>query len=33
MLPPTIILGNRSAIVSLGPDLAAIPEEGPGLTT
>ena len=33
MLPPTIILGNRSAIFSLGPDLAAIPEEGPGLTT
>jgi hypothetical protein len=33
MLPPTIILGNRNAIVSLGPELTAIPEEGPGLTT
>ncbi|MDB5065554.1 MAG: hypothetical protein JWM18_1988 [Chloroflexi bacterium] len=33
MLPPTVILGNRSAIYSLGPDLAAIPDEGPGLTT
>lgn len=30
MLPRTIILGNRSAIVSLGPELT---EEGPGLTT
>ena len=33
MLPPTIILGNRSAIVTLGPDPGAIPDEGPGLTT
>jgi hypothetical protein len=32
-LPPTIILGNRSAIVSLGPDPDAIPHDGPGLTT
>jgi hypothetical protein len=34
MLPPTIILGNRSAIVSLGPDPDALPDDGPGgLTT
>ncbi len=33
MLPPTIFLGNRSAIFSLGTELTAIPEEGPGLTT
>jgi hypothetical protein len=31
-LPPAVILGNRSAIFSLGPEPDAMPLDGPGLT-